>query len=389
MSEPDPALSVISIPHLPALQFAGDAETPFGRLRVLLCIDADRPHEFLAQWTADSNDTNLSGGCLFTATVASPNGWTLHPEVIFRACSGEGLFSNFALSIEERAWKDAAKVELRLEGNTLVGTWSNTQGAHGSIYLRARPPKNAIAAQLCSTWEDFRRWAEQLRAEGRGHWFRGQGDARKMLLTTLHRLRRYRLDRYLRDELPRFSVQAEAALNRPLDMANAKDYSVVMGLARHHGMPTPVLDWTASPYIAAFFAFADAIESQDANDPPQHVRVYALSNEFVSSTAPPIVTMFKPRPFVATLMVGPIHNPRLSAQQGAFLITNVGDVETMIVEVEQLTGKRLIAAADIPAQLAASVLKDLAFMGLNASTMFPGLDGIGRTIRHEMLSGSG
>jgi hypothetical protein len=31
---------------------------------------------------------------------------------------------------------------------------------------------------------------------------------------------------------------------------------------RHHGFPSPLIDWTRSPYIAAYFAFADAKESE-------------------------------------------------------------------------------------------------------------------------------
>lgn len=63
-------------------------------------------------------------------------------------------------------------------------------------------------------------------------------------------------------------------------------YSYLVYL-RHHGYPSPLLDWTTSPYIAAYFALCDV--SKDEN-----VAVYVYVNLVgnVKSLENPLITLF-------------------------------------------------------------------------------------------------
>lgn len=47
-----------------------------------------------------------------------------------------------------------------------------------------------------------------------------------------------------------------------------------MAYLRHHGFPSPLLDWTRSPYIAAFFAFR-----HQATTPPKRASIFAYCEE--------------------------------------------------------------------------------------------------------------
>ena len=182
-----------------------------------------------------------------------------------------------------------------------------------------------------------------------------------------------------------FRHHAEAVLNTRFDLNSGDDFATVLGLAQHHGLPTPLLDWTSSAYVAAFFGFSDAIDSQRSPTDHTHVRVYALTRSFVDSTSPAVVTVPKVKPYVASLAILARLNPRLYAQQGKFLVTNVSPVEGFIRHFEGVDQRQYMLAADIPVGLASKALEDLAFMGLTAATMFPGLDGVCRMMRHEMV----
>lgn len=277
--------------------------------------------------------------------------------------------------------------ELRLARETLEGTWQGPDGTQGRMELSPFPSYAPGPIARLGTWGEFKKWADEIRSRGEAAWFRGHPDSSLPLRTTLHRIGRTRLERYCFFELKDFAGHAEAAFEKRFDLRDGDEYSLVLGLARHHGLPTPLLDWTRSPYVAAFFAFSTALEAQEPAGASGYVRIFALSRKFVTAIMPPTVVLPWVKPYVNALTVGPLHNPRLSAQQGRFLVTNLFDVESHIRSIERQVGEVCLTAIDLPASLARDALGDLSFMGVTAATMFPGLDGVAKMFRHGMLCG--
>jgi FRG domain len=363
-------------------QVFGTIETVQGTAQATLLIDDDTPMEFMIQWYGKDI---VTGGAVSMATVVGDT-INLVPRVVCRATDSGGIYVPVTLTADEIKWRDGTKATLRRTARGLEGEWTGPDNTRGAIsFPKIEPARVPMAATQCASWDDFKKWASTCRSAHGVGWFRGHGCNSYSLQTTLHRAGRYRMERYFSNQVGPFKNYAEAFFNRRFNLADAGDYSTIIALGQHHGLPSPMLDWTESPYIAAFFAFSDAVDAMRTRPESTHVRVYALSQQMIDGSSPPIVTVTWPHPFVASLSVAPLHNPRLSAQQGRFMVTNVADVEAFIRRAEVALNARHLFAVDIQTSCAAEALQDLAFMGLTAATMFPGLDGVTRMIKHEMF----
>jgi hypothetical protein len=217
------------------------------------------------------------------------------------------------------------------------------------------------------SWGSFReglhRFAAQDRQRRRQLLFRGQSNSSWRLETTLDRFKpvpqvslRAKLVQELLEEFSREAVQITSRA-APLPEGDALEL-----LARHHGLPSPLLDFTRSPFIASYFAFEEAGPADRA--------VWVLDLDRI----PP------PEFFAADIIDDHMllqFNRRALRQQGVFVRIREAKPLDQIVSIA-------LTKFELPASERGIALAELDAMNINGTSLFEDFDGVARAVRTRM-----
>jgi hypothetical protein len=284
------------------------------------------------------------------------------------------------------------------------------------------PFDKLVLTERAASWGEFLAWVNELQ----GSWcFRGQRNAQWNLDTSLDRAVRrdltfgnstfaakggvYHLARkpQISELLFLFQQQAHQYV---AELPSSDDLGSWFALMQHHGAPTELLDWTKSSYVALYFAFEE--------EPPENgCALWAINLDWLEqkahellSTQPPndlkgraeyVNGLLRQPETPVILQVSPLRlNARMVAQQGFFLCELCDDrynfgldfsqiLKWMMMHPETSDGPHIpdrpvVRKLVLQRHLRIAFLKKLRVMNIHRASLFPGLDGLGKSLRLDL-----
>lgn len=207
--------------------------------------------------------------------------------------------------------------------------------------------------------------------------FRGQAD-KSPIVPKIGR-RAYNYDRARERELHNAFVRAARPF-LPMPLSSPWEW---LALAQHHGAPTRLADWSTSPLVAAWFAVTSYPEATDA-------AIFALDLAGADIETLDITTGRSASgarfddPFAITKDVYLIETAPVSAR-----ITTQRGIFTLHGDPTKALNVPAGDIFDIPKSLRSDFQGRLLDLGIDASHIYPDLDGLCKTLDWKLKSGRG
>jgi hypothetical protein len=329
-------------------------------MAILIEDDQSLPQSVVSFQTADQESVfHFRAGPILALDPTTGNGLTL-----------EEMRKLFGLDVRFSQYADISGT---LGEQSLTLSWSTDIGLYGRCVLpRSKAVEPSELVPLEKNWVEFKEYVSSLK--GSRLLFRGQNQPWR-LRTSFHRTGRADLGRFLSEDVPALYKHLSARTKHVFNLKNPDENGAFFNLIQHHGYPTPLLDWTYSPYVAAFFAYRGITNEKAVTAGANaKVRIHIFDQDSWKKDLNQILFLVAPRLHVSIGEFIAIENERMIPQQAASTITNIDDIETYIRSIEA-NGKTYLSAIDLPIADRRPVVRDLRFMGITAGSLFPGLDG--------------
>lgn len=245
-----------------------------------------------------------------------------------------------------------------------------------------------------NTWSDYKKLVDELSE----NWaYRGQANAEWLLENAIERTDFIQLYKGIEAD---FVAEFQRGARNYLQKDQTPEYLIEwLALMQHHGAPTRLLDFSKSPFIAAYFAFEHCVASAD-----QHIAIWAVNVNFLRIqaldcfqdlfgaeleqsgnriTEAVFEKIFFQNSCSLIFPVEPFRmNRRYSLQQSIFVSTG-NSFEPFMKQLGFLKNKieKAVIKIELPTVLQKEVLRDLQRMNLHRASLFPDLDGYAASLR--------
>ena len=230
-------------------------------------------------------------------------------------------------------------------------------------------------------------WNDTLRLHRSNYAFRGRPLASEDLTTSLARLGgdTKSIERPLLRQFRKYAARDEVPVDSTWNW---------LALAQHHGLPTRLLDWTYSPYVALHFTTARsrAFEEDGAVWMVDYVRAHELApralrdqlereganlftTEMINAVAKDFGDLDALGDNFVVFVEPPSFDERIVNQYALFSLTSQPDVslDSWLAEHPELLRKLVV-----PTELKWEVRDKLDQANITERVLFPGLDGLSR-----------